>query len=423
MIPTKPFLLHRRLSLTRTASSGPTDVKKATTEMPAVKKRFSLAPAGKGNAVVDADEDESNAIREYKKCVEEVKNENPSLSIGAVQKVALERCAEINEGKARAEHQRARKRFSAPTEDFLRGVLSKLHLGRNGEEEDDVGPTLPSSTHVSADEFRSKKRERSMALRQRSVRISKTDQSGPSQMYWDEDGDEASLQGSLDDIECNLPKTNSTDCIGIKAPDSSAEHHGEDANPDVQAKGTNVCGADNGCEEKTRQGRRRSKRFSYRSNTDEDSCSHTGSSFLSVDSANFKGDFSAWEKPRSSMTSSLKYSLKKASAPPADLPDVGEYEETTMSSKLHPEEISVAVNDRDKVGNREEKAKSPRRGQGRGRRGTRDHHLSTNSSKCSRSSYRSNTDESQDSSFVSFDSANFAGDFSAWASFSSRSGN
>ena len=42
-------------------------------------------------------EDKQNPLKEYKKFMEEIKRKNPHLSIGAQQRITLERCVKTNE--------------------------------------------------------------------------------------------------------------------------------------------------------------------------------------------------------------------------------------------------------------------------------------------------------------------------------------
>eukprot|EP00571_Detonula_confervacea_P007704 CAMPEP_0172323620 /NCGR_PEP_ID=MMETSP1058-20130122/49237_1 /TAXON_ID=83371 /ORGANISM="Detonula confervacea, Strain CCMP 353" /LENGTH=184 /DNA_ID=CAMNT_0013039673 /DNA_START=293 /DNA_END=844 /DNA_ORIENTATION=+ len=148
--------------------------------MPAKPFRSKLIPTQLNRASsMPVDEDENNAIHVYKQCLEEVKRDNPCLSIGAQQQMALKQCAKLNEVRDET-REHSQKRFSAP-EDLLNEVLSKLNIGKSqGSCENGIGSTC-SSIKDSTDG----KKERLFAIC-KSVVISEEEQNRLAQMAWSE---------------------------------------------------------------------------------------------------------------------------------------------------------------------------------------------------------------------------------------------
>lgn len=143
-----------------------------------------------------ADAEGENAIQEYKKCMKEIQEHNPHISTGALQRMALEHCAECNlEPAGRREKRPA---------DFLRGMMTKLRIGKDrGEDsarEDELGSTVSSSKCASD---LSPHQRRTLAARQRSVASISDDEHRKflDQTKNDIFGSEEGLQDSLDDIE------------------------------------------------------------------------------------------------------------------------------------------------------------------------------------------------------------------------------
>ena len=85
------------------------------------------------------------AFDEYKQCMEEVQVNNPHLSVGAQQQMALKRCCAVsNDKEFKPEEDNQQKRFSIPN---LGGLLQKF-LVHNSDEEGK--PSTSSSTNDSA---------------------------------------------------------------------------------------------------------------------------------------------------------------------------------------------------------------------------------------------------------------------------------
>ena len=85
------------------------------------------------------------AFDEYKQYMEEVQVNNPHLSVGAQQQMALKRCCAVsNDREFKTEEDNQQKRFSIPN---LGGLLQKF-LVHNSDEEDRPSPN--SSTNDSA---------------------------------------------------------------------------------------------------------------------------------------------------------------------------------------------------------------------------------------------------------------------------------
>lgn len=164
-----------------------------------------------------AREENGASVHEYKRCMEQVTNENPGLSFGARQQLALERCSKAN--AERAAWRRGNRR-SEPG-GILRGVISRLRLGKDRvragsappaalddaklvalDVDDAIGLTSASSGRDGSECDVAKKR-RAFAIRVKSVANIASDYKNalrPS-INLSESEDDSSLQDSLEDIE------------------------------------------------------------------------------------------------------------------------------------------------------------------------------------------------------------------------------
>ncbi|KAL7528693.1 hypothetical protein ACHAWF_002668 [Thalassiosira exigua] len=89
--------------------------------MPNQKRRSRTLPAE-----MQYDNGDNNAVQEYKQCLEEIQRENPDLSIGAMQQMALERCAKL---KSDREGQQTKQQSALG----LGRMISKLRKGKDNE--------------------------------------------------------------------------------------------------------------------------------------------------------------------------------------------------------------------------------------------------------------------------------------------------
>jgi len=301
-------------------------------------------------------EDENNAVREYKKCMEEIQSENPHLSVGAQQQMALKRCVKMNEDR---EGQHGKQ--SPEPAGILRGMLSKLRIGNNrrsdgrsattGDEE--LGSTFGSSTQES--DFVTESNRRSLAIRQRSVASISSDARNITTASIDlsDSGEDGSLQDSLENIEKSstfLEKSSSRRMrysrriSGISMELSDVEEDEESNSPDAPAEEGANFDASSSSKDKRNQFAEKSHQFhpsvsnilpdeinfvldTFKANkndkspstgqrnsraassqqdsdrscqrkNDESNTSSFKSSIMTIDSADFHGDFSAWSSFR-----------------------------------------------------------------------------------------------------------------------------
>lgn len=304
-------------------------------------------------------EDENNAVHEYKKCMEEIQSENPHLSVGAQQQMALKRCVKMNEDR---EGQHGKQ--SPEPAGILRGMLSKLRIGNNRRSDgrsaatgdDEVGSSFGSSTQES--DFVTESNRRSLAIRQRSVASISSDARNITIASIDlsDGGEDGSLQDSLENIEKSsifLEKSSSRRMKSSRRISelSDVEEDDESNSPDAPAEeGANFDASSsskdkrNKFAEKSHQfhpsvsnilpdeinfvldtfkgnkndtspstGQRNSRAASSQQDSDrpcqpkndesntssvESNTSSFKSSIMTVDSADFHGDFSAWSSFR-----------------------------------------------------------------------------------------------------------------------------
>ena len=166
----------------------------------------------------EIDNNDHYAVHEYKKCMEHIKQDNPNLATGAIQKMALERCSAMIHEEQQHRGRNNKKLFAEPAADLFRGMMSKLRLGGGNRGnnrtrsdgvaggQDELAGTIGSSTEEPNEEFVAK-RGRSIAAR-KSVALSSEEGSATAhalaQLSGDinsEDDDEESLSHSLQNIE------------------------------------------------------------------------------------------------------------------------------------------------------------------------------------------------------------------------------
>ena len=150
--------------------------------------------------------------------MEDIKQDNPNLATGAIQKMALERCGAMIHEEQQHRGRNNKKLFAEPAADLFRGMMSKLRLGGGNRGnnrtrsdgvaggQDELAGTIGSSTEEPNEEFVAK-RGRSIAAR-KSVALSSEEGSATAhalaQLSGDinsEDDDEESLSHSLQNIE------------------------------------------------------------------------------------------------------------------------------------------------------------------------------------------------------------------------------
>lgn len=167
----------------------------------------------------EIDNNDHYAVHEYKKCMEDIKQDNPNLATGAIHKMALERCGAMIHEEEQHRGRNNKKLFAEPAADLFRGMMSKLRLGGNrgnnrtrsgslGGGQDELAGTIGSSTEEPNEEFVAK-RGRSIAARKSVASISSEERSAAAnalaQLSGDisdsEDEDDESLSHSLQNIE------------------------------------------------------------------------------------------------------------------------------------------------------------------------------------------------------------------------------
>jgi hypothetical protein len=107
----------------------------------------------------EGEDDRNHSVHEYKHIMEDIKRENPDLSVMAQQKLALERCAKLqqeNDAPKQVEHS---KRFSLP-DNLFHGVLKTFHIGQRRKDDSnhegwvdgvDISDSMGSTHHLSQD--------------------------------------------------------------------------------------------------------------------------------------------------------------------------------------------------------------------------------------------------------------------------------
>ena len=166
--------------------------------------------------LAEIDNNDHYAVHEYKKCMGDIKRDNPNLATGAIQKMALERCGAMIHEEEQHRGRNNKKLFAEPAADLLRGMMSKLRLGGKGNnrtksvsvaavEEDELAGTIGSSTDKPNEEF-VVRRGRSIAARKSvACSISSEEREAVAQLSGDksdsEEDDEESLSHSLQNIE------------------------------------------------------------------------------------------------------------------------------------------------------------------------------------------------------------------------------
>eukprot|EP00585_Thalassiosira_rotula_P012002 CAMPEP_0196133142 /NCGR_PEP_ID=MMETSP0910-20130528/2487_1 /TAXON_ID=49265 /ORGANISM="Thalassiosira rotula, Strain GSO102" /LENGTH=321 /DNA_ID=CAMNT_0041392837 /DNA_START=126 /DNA_END=1091 /DNA_ORIENTATION=- len=321
-----------------------------------------MSGRGEKNDVID--------IYMYKKCMEEIVNENPNLPVGAQQQMALKRCSEMNE--EHEEEVRSGKRF-LETGDILRGMMSKLRIGGNGRNcissaavvakgeklvalEDGtppLGSTFGSSEHNESDCYNAENKRRHAVIRQMSVASTASDRHmlAPSINLRDR-----SLKDSLENIE-------KLSYSMEKPPDGQASHR-PSAIERRKSRWASVSSELSDVEE------------------DEESIS---SDTLAEEEAHFRKP-SSWvgkSNPSVQKTNPLEDSV----------------------SNLLPDEIKLYLDNWSKA-NKEERGREPT--------------ATGDSSQHDSEDFEESHCSSMMLSTMSIDSANFHGDFSAWSSFRGR---
>ena len=263
--------------------------------------------------------EDKDAFDEYKVIMEEIKREHPDLPLSAVQQMTVERFSNKKE-----------KRFS---QNNLMAAMSNFRFGRGNKAKEDDPTTNDNDTNEPED------RRRSLNPR---VSVKNLDANVLSQSFKEgiSSDDEASLANSLENIETsaslrdNLADVrigtsslkrasmrSSTDLVDVHEdeellqapiPESLAQNTDKTQNRDLNLNATkNSTGSQRSIsddlpeeiklalEEYVNDDSRRSlgsndkSEIRRRSRVDE-SIRSDASSFASIDSANFDGDFSAW---------------------------------------------------------------------------------------------------------------------------------
>lgn len=94
-------------------------------------------------------DDNISAVHEYKNVMEDINNEHPGLSTGAMQQMALERCAKLKAEREGQSHHKTKKPIFPPIS--FRGMMSNLRIGRQTSEGSvDIGSTVASSASATA---------------------------------------------------------------------------------------------------------------------------------------------------------------------------------------------------------------------------------------------------------------------------------
>lgn len=343
------------------------------------------------NAVPSNDDDdqggEINAVHEYKKVMEDIQRECPDLSAGAVQQMALKRCAILNEQRELANNNRDRNKADL----FLRGMMSKLRIGNNSnKEQGDNGGADADAAYAGKDKLGSStgrstiglsnqesdmmiseaSKRRSLAVRRSVCSISSDDRKAVAQslVSIDNSVDEESLQDSLEDIE---RKTYLVKTSNERTPSSIMMRH--------QARADSI---------------RHSRRMSgltleQLSDVEEDEESSNKSNQSKKSQEGQDGSRHDASSSHLKVKSNSSSSSKRLSV-----------------TAILPDEIKV-VFDYFENGQKNDTATAPSNN-GPGRR------KNETTKANSRRSTKSDESNSNRMSFVSVDSTNFAGDFSAW---------
>jgi len=265
--------------------------------------------------------------------MEEIKCENPNLSVGAQQQMALRRCSKPNEEEQEEGRVKPRRRFTT-SDALLRGFMTKLHLG-------DHDDSTTQATH-----FTGTAEGGGTSFNPcKSVILSSQHQNKMSAFEnWDETD---SLEHSLEDIEKSVRVQSNINTstrygrrpsglslgqlseVGDEYEDSkeSDTEEGGSPNHDITSKKSNPStktigqesisdfvpneialvleyfdsfhdkeeGVKTPSQERRKSGRVRHHQHSFKSSIKfrKSILSHCDS-FTSIDSANFNGDFSAW---------------------------------------------------------------------------------------------------------------------------------
>ena len=151
--------------------------------------------------------EDDDQIHLYKKCMEDIAEENPHLPIVVIQQMTLKRCTVIQE-------ERKQRKKSNPS-DILRGMMRKLRLSNSNKREEhdlEIGSTIGSSTEQQQLEAEVWRNGRSIACRRSVASISSEDRSAALAQLIDFNDDE-SLSHSLQKIESSIMFDPSTpDC-------------------------------------------------------------------------------------------------------------------------------------------------------------------------------------------------------------------
>lgn len=285
---------------------------------------------------------ENGSIHEYKKCMEEIKCENPNLSVGAQQQMALRRWSKLNEEEHEEVRVKPQRRFST-SDVLLRGVMTKLHIG--GHDDSTTQATHFTSTAKGGGTSFNPRKSVAALSPCRSVILSSEQQNKMSAfMDWDEID---SLEHSLEDIEKSVLVQSNTNKsmrygrrlselslgqlseVSEKGKDSkeSDTEEGGSPNHDITSKNSNPSTIIIGQElildflpieialvlekfdsfndqeeeeeipsqERRKSGCVRHHQRSFKSSIKfHKTITSLCDSFTSIDSANFTGDFSAW---------------------------------------------------------------------------------------------------------------------------------
>jgi len=290
--------------------------------------------------------EEDDEIHIYKKCMEDIAENNPHLPIAAIQQMTLKRCAVIQE-------ERKQRKKSNPS-NILRGMMRKLRLSNSNKREEhdlEIGSTIGSSTEQQQLEAEVWRNGRSIACRRSVASISSEDRSAALAQLIDFNDDE-SLTDSLHNIESSIMFDPSTpDCnkrrsrrslvdskrsskrvsdmslglsdveeyevakqselaskvicsqigdtslVNSSQSDSSKEKKEESTTrllPDEIKVLLNDFKADNNNNNKGKKKKILCQLESEKRRSNNSSVSHRSSSILSMDSDNFEGDFAAW---------------------------------------------------------------------------------------------------------------------------------